>query len=64
MARTDFQEAFHAIGGPAAWRGDEIARVTDWIHNFSDGDIAEMTADAINMFGHAAEVFEAGCQRC
>jgi hypothetical protein len=34
------------LGGPAAWRGAEMARSTEWIHHLSDEDIAELEAAA------------------
>ena len=32
------------IAGPAAWRGPELASSTDWIHDFSSSEIAEIDA--------------------
>ncbi|MTV24696.1 TauD/TfdA family dioxygenase [Nitriliruptoraceae bacterium ZYF776] len=30
------------VSGPAAWRGDELARSTDWIYELSQGEIEEL----------------------
>ena len=32
------------VPGPAAWRGSEVARRTDWIHPLSDVEVAELDA--------------------
>lgn len=32
------------IGGPAAWRGEDLARSDDWMYRLSDADIAEIDA--------------------
>ncbi len=32
------------IRGPAAWRGEDLARTTDWIRPITDTEIEEMDA--------------------
>ncbi|MBX3027747.1 TauD/TfdA family dioxygenase [bacterium] len=43
------------IGGPAAWRGDEVRRREDWIEPLEPGDVAELRAavDAVRARGLA-----------
>jgi hypothetical protein len=40
------------IAGPSAWYGPQVAPLTDWIHTFSDGDIAEIES-AVRRFGES-----------
>src|SRR5688572_29849381 len=32
------------LDGPAAWRGEELARATDWIRSFSPAELDELDA--------------------
>ncbi len=35
-------EPFKRVSGPAAWYGPDLARSTDWVHNLSNAEIAEI----------------------
>jgi len=58
LAATDPAMPDGLIRGPAAWRGAELSRSTEWIHHLSDADVAELEAAAAEVGRHGRSVVE------
>ncbi|MDD9876330.1 MAG: TauD/TfdA family dioxygenase [Magnetovibrio sp.] len=52
----EFPMAPGPVGGPAAWRGPEMAAQTDWIYRLSDADIGELDAAAATTLERGLDV--------
>lgn len=48
MAAAEPKEAFHAVGGPASWRGFEKEHDSSWVHHFSASEIEEIEAALVS----------------